>query len=606
MADVVAHDSEICVERPRRQDRHRPSPGRGTYPDERLLQVDSLELRELLEEWGERHTQILLEALTRTEGHHSAPRVKFACPHGSSKNYAKATLACVSPGSNDHAAGASANKGFDQMTPVSSAPRDSNFRDARSTQTTWTTRHSGQTNCSEIPMHGRISKSIATSASGEYISAQHSEAVHIARTMSVWTKCRRIVERPIFGFVTTFAILANAGFIGWFTDWQSRHLFEESPPWARATERVFCIIFAVELVMRLMSVGCREFFSGESCRWNIFDLLLVLHSLSDLLEVFVGNASFLRILRLARVLKLLRVLRLVKGLRELRFILNSILNSVKSTVWSVLLVVVATYMFGLIFLQAAVRYLQDKQTGGLEVELLKTYWGSLSAAMLTLLKAGTGGQDWGEMLEPLVDLGKAYVLLFLFYLLAFLLVVMNTVTGLFVEATMNQSTTDRAMVIQTELEKKQEYIEQLSSLYQEIDADGDGRITVLEFLAALRDTRLQAFIGSLNIDASDTVRFFQMLTDNSDDPSQGLDLETFVVGCIKLRGEAKAQDIYEVKANQKNLLKKMSSLERLLQHRQHRDPLVVSRERAEDQEAPHGMSATPSIIEELGEEPLRL
>lgn len=316
--------------------------------------------------------------------------------------------------------------------------------------------------------------------------------------------------------------------------------------------------------MRMLASGC-AFFIGPECKWNIFELMLVLHSFADFLEEMSGNTSFLRIVKLARILKLLRVLRVVRCFRELRFILNSLMSSFGSTFWSLLLVALTIYIFGLIFLQATVRFLQENQLAPAEEERLLRSWGSLTTAMTTLLQASTGGEDWGSIAEPLNWMGDMYYGFFLFYLLSFMLVVMNTVTGLFVEATMNQSTHDRAMLIQNELDRKEEYIEQLRSLFEEIDANGDGRMHMLEFLNTLRDPRMQAFVGTLNIDVSDAVSFFQMLVNNSDNPEQGIDSETFVVGCIKLQGEAKAQDIYEVISNQKRMLKRMSVMGTLLE-----------------------------------------
>lgn len=158
--------------------------------------------------------------------------------------------------------------------------------------------------------------------------------------------------------------------------------------------------------------------------------------------------------------------------------------------------------------------------------------------------------------------GWPYYSLYVIYLVLFLFVIMNTICGLFVEATINRSHHDEALLIQSELDRKDQYVAQLQNCFRQIDVDKNGLISDEEFLEALIRPEMQAFLGSLHIDASDAESFFRMLTEHC--AEQEIDLETFVVGCIKLRGEAKAMDVYCMLSHQMSFQRQINRLERLL------------------------------------------
>merc|ERR1712196_384516 len=65
------------------------------------------------------------------------------------------------------------------------------------------------------------------------------------------------------------------------------------------------------------------------------------------------NMSYLRIARLAKALKLLRIIRILRTFRELRMVLDSVLGSMKAMLWTVLLISMIVFMFGICFVQAA-------------------------------------------------------------------------------------------------------------------------------------------------------------------------------------------------------------------------------------------------------------
>merc|ERR1712083_1004605 len=99
------------------------------------------------------------------------------------------------------------------------------------------------------------------------------------------------------------------------------------------------------------------------------------------------------------------------------------------------------------------------------------------------------------------------------------------------------------------MEKKESHIEKLEEIFGQLDTDNNGKITSQEFTSALEQQELLAFLSGLGIDATDANALFKMLLQpqgKGDAPGQAVDIETFVVGCIKLRGDAKAMDVLSV------------------------------------------------------------
>jgi len=124
--------------------------------------------------------------------------------------------------------------------------------------------------------------------------------------------------------------------------------------------------------------------------------------------------------------------------------------------WAVAPIANITYVVGICFLKAGTSYLQ--QGGGNvpqeETESIQTHWGSVSKAMRSLYMASTGGENWSDLAEPLLPVGLFFYMLFLLYIAFFMFVGVNTVTSLFIEATMNTADKDWRMVVREEMQKK--------------------------------------------------------------------------------------------------------------------------------------------------------
>merc|ERR1719506_3572730 len=237
----------------------------------------------------------------------------------------------------------------------------------------------------------------------------------------------------------------------------------------------------------------------------------------------------------------------MRSMFELRIILNSIMGSMKSMFWSIVLLVVVLYMFALIFVQASATYLSTDDVSQEEEANLLKHWGGVTKAMTTLLASTTGGLDWNLASDPLLKIASTFFAIFLLYVVFFNFAILNTITSVFVEAVITTSMKDHQVSIQNELEKKDEYIGKLLLLFEEMDDGGDGHISLDEFIAGMGHPKMWAFASSLGIEISDAEHFFQLLSDGG---KRKVDFETFVTGCIRMKGPAQSMDLQHLKAMQ--------------------------------------------------------
>merc|ERR1712224_261758 len=197
--------------------------------------------------------------------------------------------------------------------------------------------------------------------------------------------------------------------------------------------------------------------------------------------------------------------------RELRLMVASVAGSMKSMFWALVVILFITYLFGLAFVQAAALALQGDRLSPKAKEGIAKYWCSVPTAMLSLYKASTSGDSWTYIAEPLHSVGFAFYVLFLLYIAFFLFVLTSTLTSIIVESTISNAEKDQQEMIHLELAKKHDYIKQIKRLYKKMDADGSGDISMDEFSAFLGEPAMLAFMGGLDIDASDVVQFFTIL-----------------------------------------------------------------------------------------------
>merc|ERR1712032_904809 len=99
---------------------------------------------------------------------------------------------------------------------------------------------------------------------------------------------------------------------------------------------------------------------------------------------------------------------------------------------------------------------------------------------------------------------------------------------------------DESDMIQQALEEKSGLVESFMKLCRTLDSDHDGTLSHDEFVLLTKDPSMLAWASSLHLDVEDAEELFQMLSSHGNDE---VDPESFVYGCIKVKGGARSIDL---------------------------------------------------------------
>eukprot|EP00931_Biecheleriopsis_adriatica_P025433 TRINITY_DN15612_c0_g1_i2.p1 TRINITY_DN15612_c0_g1~~TRINITY_DN15612_c0_g1_i2.p1 ORF type:complete len:576 (+),score=109.17 TRINITY_DN15612_c0_g1_i2:70-1728(+) len=376
-----------------------------------------------------------------------------------------------------------------------------------------------------------------------------------------------LVEHPAFEIFFGIAITSNALILGFEVSAISRREAEAVGPFFLCTTFVYAFLFGAELVLRLLAYG-KSFFFNESWQWNCLDCVIVAGSLWDVIvevlnvvEVQMGSVTGLAAIRVVRVLRITRMVRIVKVARIMRFVkalrtlLASIVYTIKSLWWALVLLVLLVYVFGILFTQAVLDYTEDNEISAEAQAAIDSYWSDLLPSMLTLFMSITDGVEWEYPLRALAEVHQIWVGVFLFYIAFAYLAVLNVVTGVFCEAAIESAANDHEMAMHAIMENRKAHINKVKSLFQDLDEDGSGTLTLAELEHHMSSDAVKDYFEMLELDVRDAWSLFKLL---DQDGGSAIELEEFLWGCMHLRGNAKALDLARLQHDHKWLLHKLT------------------------------------------------
>jgi len=303
------------------------------------------------------------------------------------------------------------------------------------------------------------------------------------------------------------------------------------------------VVYAVELGLRCYGLGgLKKAFKNTLIKLDAFlvfctvlDLFLRFSADSmggDGVEKLLTQVSFLRCLRAFRVA---RAARMTVHLRTLWLLVSGLTYSALTIFWTFILMSFITYFFALIGMELIPP--RDLSTTTEFDAVAVANFGSLMDSMLTLLQVLTM-DSISNIYRPLISQGEmpltcaAY---FLFYLLFVSIALMNLVTAVMVEGAMAQASEDKEFKSQLEAEMKAKMIPIIRSMFEEMDDDGSGSVTLEEFCNSPDDLKeaVQEIVGEATMEA------VFLLIDTDD--SGFLEIEEFLEGLLKFTTGAGVQ-----------------------------------------------------------------
>jgi hypothetical protein len=262
---------------------------------------------------------------------------------------------------------------------------------------------------------------------------------------------------------------------------------------------------------------------------------------------------------------LLKIAKYLTFFRELRLMIFGLIASLRSLLWSFVMLGLVVYIFSIVFVQATISFLQRDDFGAPQ-ELRDEYvewFGSVQVSMRTLLVAISGGEDWAQFCNMMEAVSPIYSLIFILYIMLVFHGVLHVIASIFVDSAMNTSRQEKDELIIQEMNNKDSYMALINAVLQEADKDGSGTVSWGEFQKYLEDPRMTDFLKAIEFDVTEARGLYKLLdVDESDE----VPIEEFVTGCFRLKGNATkpldlASLMHENKKVMRVLMKYMSYTE---------------------------------------------
>ncbi|CAE7917221.1 unnamed protein product, partial [Symbiodinium sp. KB8] len=371
-------------------------------------------------------------------------------------------------------------------------------------------------------------------AAKRFTRLQTSTGSHIRLRNASWVE--RLVHNSLFDLFFAWVVVSNSIFIG--VEVQTG--LEGGPPsdTINAIQWAYTAMFTLELILRIGGNG-KSFFCSEEWAWNYLDIFVVplrlqilarlagdMERLTSVWEKVADvilrtggdgdlpHLSGLRALRLVRISRLVKVVRLARVLRfvmALRTLISSIIYTLKSLVWAMILLCLIVYVFAVLFTQAAGDFLLLDGATLLEP--------APETSMLALFMSIAGGVSWMEVVGELQLLSTGWVFVFIFYIAFTYFAVLNVVTGVFCQSAIDSAQNDQMLEDQ------------------------------------VNSPEVQTYFEAIGLDVWDAWSFFKLL---DSDGGGAVELNEFLMGCLRLRGQARSMDLIRVMRDQAWLLSQQS------------------------------------------------
>jgi len=358
-----------------------------------------------------------------------------------------------------------------------------------------------------------------------------------------------IIQSARFESCIFAVIFVNCAYTVVATNWDMAHWNEARPLGMQITEVTFLCLYALELILKLVVHGC-YFFCNTEATWNVFDLCLVLIDLLDhILSLYNQQGysiAFGRTIRVLKVARVLRFVRMIHFLSELRLMLNCLMGSVFSLMWSFALLTLLKLMFAIALVQQMANLLSSSKTelSHDERRIIMDFFGSIEQTVLTLFMAISGGIDWAVAYDVVKLSGRIGSFIFLTYICFMLLAVTNIITSIFMQKAMKQAKPDVEDTMLETCQENLEAVQDLKELFNSIDVDSSSSLTLEEFRETLKNVLVQEYFLMKGLNVSHVDMFFSLLASAS--PSGNIDVNTFVTGCLRMKGYATNVDVMSV------------------------------------------------------------
>jgi len=308
--------------------------------------------------------------------------------------------------------------------------------------------------------------------------------------------------------------------------------------WFDLSGWLFGIAFTMEIILRMCGFG-RRFWKEL---WNLFDTIIVLfwlaevllHSLTDL-----PDPALLQVLRLMKLLRLVRLFRQQQGFGALYLMTTALWGSFTILAGSAALLILVLMMLALLANQVLVETYLTKDYSIHEKLEVYEYFGTFSRALLSLFEMTLA--NWPPVCRLLVEnVSELYLIPALVHKLTIGFAVVGIINGVFMQETLKVAATDDRIMVRQKAMAISTHIHKMEALFAKADNSGDGFLDLEEFRSVMSDKGISTWLASMDLDTTDVETLFRLIDGDDDGKITSREL---VVGVSQLKGPARSIDL---------------------------------------------------------------
>mmetsp|Transcript_66653 Transcript_66653/g.117854 ORF Transcript_66653/g.117854 Transcript_66653/m.117854 type:complete len:1076 (-) Transcript_66653:304-3531(-) len=385
-----------------------------------------------------------------------------------------------------------------------------------------------------------------------------------------WRKVRRRVQDFALGsnFELAFAILIGLNTLTMMTEVQYRgfesgfqlgyagmtkpahEIWPHAETGFFAVEVFFGALFTFELAAKLVALGAHFVKDG----WNVADFAIVFcwYMEATSILVFPVDPMILRLFRLVRVMRMAKLIKFLEKSDSLYLMMTSIKGSIMALAWSSLLLVIIQMCLSLFLGTILETYLRDENAPGDREEIYK-YFGTFTRSFLTMFEITIG--NWIPVTRAMMrNWSDVYVTFALVHKFVIGFAVVNVITGIFIQETMQVAKTDNKIMLSQREQSAALHVKKMTFLFAAADADGSGRLDRDEWEAVCADPQVALWLSSMGLDVSDACLVHDRICEGKG--ADDLTAKEMVDGIARLKGEARNLDISVLRRSNEMLMQK--------------------------------------------------
>eukprot|EP00438_Fugacium_kawagutii_P026554 Skav203812 [mRNA] locus=scaffold1236:386201:391389:+ [translate_table: standard] len=316
---------------------------------------------------------------------------------------------------------------------------------------------------------------------------------------------------------------------------------------------IFATIFALEVCVR----GCASGWQFWNSWISYVDLIVGISCLLEIYFLVISSTEFfdlsvLRLLRMIKIVKSVRMFNVSSILAPLHLLIKCLEACVGMLFWSFLLMSFVQCVAGIIVSELCYGFLEDPSTDPTARELVYDYYGTFTKTMLSMFEILGFAErvflwimfaNWAPACRVLVEnVSEWFSVFFLVYRCVMGFAVLNVVSAVFVQQALKTASSDEDLAFRQKQRDIQAYNRKVKKLFMSIDGSGDGNLTLDEFTKLVQSPKLKFWMSQLELEYHDLLSLFEFL-DNGDGQ---ITLLEFIEGAQRLRGSAKALDIWRM------------------------------------------------------------